>query len=98
MRHFLRMTRRKMIRIALGIAVVAAFPFVAPVACTSPERATQTLLAQGYTQVETTGYAYFDCGRDDIFATGFEATAPSGQRVEGAVCSGLFKGNTVRLD
>ncbi len=92
------MTRRKWRQIGIGIALVAAFPLVAPVACTTPDRAVQTLLAQGYTEVRTTGYAYFDCGQGDLFATAFEATSPSGQRVEGAVCSGLLKGNTVRLD
>ncbi|WP_390586012.1 hypothetical protein [Erythrobacter sp. MTPC3] len=87
-----------MIHIGIGIALVAAFPFFAPVACTSHDRASQTLIAQGYSEVVTTGYAYFDCGRDDVFATAFKAKSPSGQRVEGAVCSGFFKGNTVRLD
>ena len=95
---FHSMTRKKLISIGVGIALLAAFPFVAPVALTTPDRATQTLLAQGYTEVRTTGYAYLDCGKGDLFATAFEATSPSGQRVEGAVCSGLLKGNTVRLD
>jgi hypothetical protein len=95
---FHSMTRKNLISIGIGIALLAAFPFVAPVALTTPDRATQTLLAQGYTEVRTTGYAYFDCGKGDLFATAFEATSPSGQRVEGAVCSGLLKGNTVRLD
>ena len=95
---FHSMTRKNLISIGIGIALLAAFPFVAPVALTTPDRATQTLLAQGYTEVRTTGYAYFDCGTGDLFATAFEATSPSGQRVEGAVCSGLLKGNTVRLD
>lgn len=92
------MRRRKWIQIGVGVALLAAFPFVAPVACTSPDSATQVLLAQGYSEVRTTGYAYFDCGEGDFFATAFEANSPSGQRVEGAVCSGLLKGNTVRLD
>ncbi|KLI64474.1 hypothetical protein [Aurantiacibacter marinus] len=92
------MARKRLIRFGLAAAFLAAFPFVAPVACTSPDRATQTLLAQGYTDIQTTGYAYFDCGSDDIIATAFQANGPSGQRVEGAVCSGFFKGNTVRLD
>ena len=92
------MKRRKLMQVGLGIALLAAFPFLAPVALTKPERATRTLLAQGYTEVRTTGYAYFDCGKGDLFATAFEATSPSGQRVKGAVCSGLLKGNTVRLD
>jgi len=95
---FHSMKRKNLITIGIGIALLAAFPFVAPVALTTPDRATRTLLAQGYTEVRTTGYAYFDCGKGDLFATAFEATSPSGQRVEGAVCSGLLKGSTVRLD
>lgn len=92
------MRRKRLIQFGVGIALIAAFPFVAPVACTTPDRATDVLVAQGYTEVQITGYAYFDCGKGDLFATAFEAKAPSGQRIEGAVCSGLLKGNTVRLD
>ena len=67
-------------------------------ACTAPERTERVLEQQGYTGVEVTGYAFFDCSEDDTFATAFKATSPSGHPVEGAVCSGLLKGNTVRLD
>ncbi|MEM1050600.1 MAG: hypothetical protein AAGI28_00760 [Pseudomonadota bacterium] len=84
--------------IGLVLVLIGTFPFYAPIACTSPDRATDTLLAQGYTQIQIDGYAYLDCGQDDVFATAFKAKSPSGQPVEGAVCSGLFKGNTVRLD
>jgi len=96
--HSSPMTRRKLMQIGVGVALLAAFPFAAPVACTTPDRATRTLVAQGYSEVRIVGYAYFDCGKGDLFATAFEAISPSGQRVEGAVCSGLLKGNTVRLD
>lgn len=92
------MLRKNKLAVFVGVAMMAAFPLVAPVAFTSPDQATQTLVAQGYTEVQTKGYAYFICGTGDLFATAFEATSPSGQRVQGAVCSGLLKGNTVRLD
>lgn len=76
-----------------------AFLMVALLAgCTAPERAKKVLEDQGYTNVETTGYAWFDCGQDDAFATEFKALSPVGRPVEGAVCSGWFKGNTVRID
>jgi hypothetical protein len=90
--------RRKWIPWVLGGALLVTFPLYAPVACTAPDRARETLAAQGYTKIEITGYAYLACGSDDRFATAFTALGPSGQQVEGAVCSGFFKGNTVRLD
>ena len=67
-------------------------------ACTSPDSAKRVLEAQGYTNIKTGGYAFFACSEDDTFATKFTATSVSGQVVTGAVCSGLFKGNTVRVN
>ncbi|EAQ28704.1 hypothetical protein NAP1_13933 [Erythrobacter sp. NAP1] len=92
------MRRRRLVQFGLIAAAVVAFPFVAPVACTQPDRAREVLEIQGYSDIEISGYAYLACGNGDVFATAFEATSPSGQAVEGAVCSGIFKGNTVRLD
>lgn len=89
---------RKWLPWGLGALLLVTFPLYAPVACTAPERAQDTLAAQGYTEVGLTGYAYLACGHDDRFATAFTAIGPSGQRVKGSVCSGFFKGNTVRLD
>lgn len=67
-------------------------------ACTAPDKATQVLEAQGFTEVRTTGYSPFACGKDDTFRTGFKAKSPSGREVEGTVCSGFLKGSTVRFD
>lgn len=44
------------------------------------------------------GYKPFQCGEGDAFSTGFRATNPSGERVEGTVCCGRWrKGCTVRF-
>lgn len=66
--------------------------------CSDSRKATQTLKNQGYTRITTDGYAWFMCSEQDTFATKFYATSPNGNRVSGAVCSGWFKGNTIRFD
>ena len=71
---------------------------VALSACSQSDRATSALKDAGYTNIQTTGYAWFACSEKDTFATGFEAVGPTGRKVSGAVCSGVFKGQTIRLD
>lgn len=66
--------------------------------CVSEDEATNALSGAGYTNITTTGYRFAGCGQNDLFHTGFEATGPTGQRVSGVVCSGLFKGATIRFD
>lgn len=66
--------------------------------CTDAPKATNLLQSQGYTKIEMTGYSFFGCGKNDYWRTGFVATAPNGSRVEGVVCEGIFKGQTVRFD
>lgn len=84
-----------MIRL-LPAVILAAILFMS--GCTAPDKATQVLRDQGYTNIEITGYAWFMCGDKDKFSTGFRATAPTGATVEGAVCSGWFKGYTIRFN
>ena len=67
-------------------------------ACTRPDATKDLLTSQGYKDVTITGYSFFACSKDDTFATGFDAVSPTGQRVSGAVCSGLMKGSTIRFD
>lgn len=64
----------------------------------NPEQAIRVLELQGFTEVETTGWRMFGCGKDDQYVTGFEANAPSGDAVSGVVCDGWFKGATIRID
>lgn len=78
------------------LSLVAAAVFVA--GCTDPQKATRILTDQGYMHIEVTGYKAFACSDDDIFQTGFRAMSPSGREVSGVVCSGLFKGSTIRFD
>ncbi|MGL5936164.1 MAG: hypothetical protein ACRCZI_11160 [Cetobacterium sp.] len=67
-------------------------------ACTQPGKARSTLSAQGYRDINLTGYGWFACGHGDYFADGFEATSPAGIRVTGTVCAGWLKGATIRFD
>jgi hypothetical protein len=66
--------------------------------CTHPSEAQRVLQEQGYTNIETGGYAWFSCGEGDHYQTKFTATSPSGHRVIGVVCSGLLlKSTTIRF-
>jgi hypothetical protein len=71
------------------------FAVLLTASCTDETATRQTLEDEGYTNIRTTGYAFFGCGRDDAFRTGF--TAKRGDKaVNGVVCCGLLKGCTVR--
>lgn len=75
---------------------------VLALSCTSPDRAASTLEAQGFTNVEITGFEMLSCSSGDGTCTGFDATAPGGHRVHGAVgcgrMAGCGKGCTVRIE
>lgn len=77
--------------------VIMAFALVLA-GCTNQDRALRVLESSGYTEIRFNGYGWFACGKDDTFATAFYATSVNGTRVSGTVCSGLLKGNTIRLD
>jgi len=65
--------------------------------CTSETDASRALTAQGFTNVEVTGYDFFACSKDDFYHTGFTAKNTQGTKVTGTVCSGLlFKSATIR--
>lgn len=66
--------------------------------CTDDNRTISTLENAGFTNIRTTGYSMFACGKDDTFRTGFVATNPVGKEVRGTVCCGfLAKGCTIRF-
>ena len=67
-------------------------------ACSDEHSASRVLKSAGFKDVQFTGYGWFSCGSEDDFTTGFEATAPSGERVSGVVCSGWLQGATFHLD
>lgn len=65
-------------------------------ACTSPNDAITALTAEGFTDIQITGYSVFGCADGDKFHTGFIAKNAKGNTVEGVVCSGWLKGATIR--
>lgn len=84
-----------------GLIVVFIIIFVLSFSlrgCTDEEGAQRVLQQNGYTNITITGYRWGMGGENDTYVTGFEATSPSGARVSGAVCSGMFKGSTIRFD
>lgn len=54
------------------------------------------LESQGYTSVTTEQGNIMFCGKGDISATKFWAKSPTGFDTKGVVCSGVFKGKTIR--
>ena len=77
--------------------IIAASLALCLMSCTDPTDAKRVLEAQGFKNIEITGYNFFGCGKDDTYHTGFIAIGQNGQAIEGTVCRGLFfKGSTVR--
>jgi len=66
--------------------------------CTKPDAARQALESNGFTNIQLDGYSIFGCGKDDYFSDKFTATGANGKQVTGVVCSGWFKGSTIRMD
>lgn len=95
-------TAMKFISKIFSFIVISFVLFVAFIfgirGCTDEETARRVLENNGYKNVEITGYRYFMRSDTDMFSTGFVATSPNGSRVSGAVCSGYFKGATIRFD
>lgn len=70
------------------------------VACSDSDAARATLEAQGFTQVNTMGYA-LGCGKKDLSCTGFAAIGGNGRPVHGVVSCryvSLQKTCTVRVE
>lgn len=82
----------------IAVAATAAIILViTPLTCTVPDaKVERTLAPLGFTDVEPRGFAWFACSKGDAFASEFEATSPTGERVEGTVCCGVLKDCTVR--
>lgn len=56
----------------------------------------EILEAEGYENIEQTGYDWLSCDEKDIFRDGFKATK-NGRNVKGVVCSSFLKGYTIRF-
>jgi outer membrane murein-binding lipoprotein Lpp len=82
-------------KILLVAALVASMGLAG---CSDPTAAKRAVENMGMSQVETGGYSFFACAKDDNFATKFTATNSKGDRVSGTVCSAWLKGSTVRFD
>lgn len=79
--------------------IVAALFLFGVAGCTDADNATRILEANGFEQIEITGYSWFSCSEKDGQSTGFKAVGPTGKKVEGAVCSGFFfKNSTIRFE
>lgn len=66
--------------------------------CTNTSNAKRALEGAGYTNIQMNGYAFFGCDEKDAFHDAFTAEGVNGKPIEGVVCSGWFKGSTIRLD
>lgn len=80
-------------KLILALALVASLS-----ACTNADKSFRALEGAGYTQIQMNGYSFFGCGEDDAFHDSFTAKGANGKPVKGVVCSGWFKGSTIRLD
>ena len=86
---------KNMKRSAFALSILIALLCVS--GCTNDDDAFRALNAEGYTNIQTGGYAFFACSKDDFYHTSFTAKNAKGKTVEGVVCSGLFfKGSTIR--
>lgn len=65
--------------------------------CTDADETNKILSSQGYTEIKVTGWAWLGCSEDDTYRTKFTAKSINGSEVSGVVCSGVFKGGTVRF-
>lgn len=79
--------------------LIAALAVLSLSGCTDAENATRVLENAGYSDIYITGYKVFSCSEDDFQHTGFNAVGPTGKRVSGTVCSGVFfKNSTIRFE
>lgn len=78
------------------LTILAAL--LALAACTDSDGARKALEGAGYSDIKMTGYNAFSCSEDDQYKTGFIAKGPTGKPVSGTVCSGVFKGSTIRTN
>jgi len=78
--------------------LIGAIALLLLTGCTNRDDADRALQAQGFTNIQETGYDFMACSENDFYHTGFTATNSNGKRVSGTVCSGIFfKSATVRF-
>lgn len=80
------------------ILILISFISMMFMSCTDADGAQRILELNGYKNIQIEGYSIFGCSDDDIFKTKFIAIhGQSQQSVQGVVCSGWFKGGTIRI-
>lgn len=79
-------------------SLLAALAILGINGCSDEPKARSALVTAGYTDIQITGYRWTGCDSKDNFSTGFKAKGPTGVPAEGVVCSGWFKGATIRLE
>jgi hypothetical protein len=86
-------------QIIVGIAILVVVGAMAlGKGCSNGPEAESVLRSEGYTDIETGGFAW-SCGNDDNHCTSFTATSPSGAHVRGAVgCGWYLKACTIRVE
>ena len=73
------------------------FLMIMSAGCTNSSDAKKALESEGFSNIQTQGYGWFACSKDDTFSTKFTAVNSQGKKVSGVVCSGLlFKNSTIR--
>lgn len=78
--------------------LLLALPLLLTACGADPRGAAEALDNAGFTDIQTGGYSVFACGKGDTYHTAFTAKNPRGKTVTGTVCSGWFKGATIRFD
>ncbi len=78
--------------------VFVALSYLSISGCTDSDGAKRALIQSGYSDIKITGYNLFSCDEKDFYSTGFKAKGPTGENSEGTVCSGFFKGHTIRFN
>jgi len=81
-----------------ALLIIGLVGCVSLAACDRPEDSQRALEDAGYKNIHITGYRILGCDKNDTFHTGFEAEGQTGRHVSGVVCSGVFKGSTIRTD
>lgn len=81
--------------VALPVAILGVFFLTT--GCKKESDVAKYAKIEKWESYKTTGTCWFSCGEGDLYMTSFEATK-DGERFSGCVCSGIFKGATLRID
>lgn len=80
-----------------ALPVIALLIFAGLTGCQKKEDVEKYARIEKWESYQLTGACWFSCGKGDLYMTGFEAVK-NGERFFGCVCSGVFKGATLRIE